>query len=102
LTPPEDDPAETEEDDISTDDVPAPMSLLPAAPTDSPRRTVIKPARFRVTETTDEKPVQAHSNPEIDAEDLGNQPEDIASTPQASVETREDICIVKTAPESEI
>jgi len=57
---------------------------------------------YDVTETTNEKPVQAHSTPEIDAEDLANQPEDTESTPQASVEAREDICIVETAPEIEI
>jgi len=57
---------------------------------------------YDITETTDKTPVQAHSTPEIDAEDLANQPEDIESTPQASVETREDTRTVESAPEIEI
>jgi len=55
-----------------------------------------------VTKTTDEKPGQARSIPEINTEYLANQPEDTESTRQATVETREDICIVATAPEIEI
>jgi len=107
LTPPDDDPAKTdpaktEEDETFTTDVPAPMSPLPAAPTDRPSRTVIKPTRFRVTETTDDLPGQARLTPEINTEYLANQPEDTESTPQGSVETREEICIVATAPEIEI
>jgi len=52
-----------------------------------------------VTETTDEKPAQAHSTPEIDAEDLANQPEEIQSTPQVAIYTRKDTSTVKAVPD---
>jgi len=82
LTPPADDEAETEEDEISNTDEPAPMSPLPDAPTDRPRRTVIKPARFRATESTDETPGQAPTTIPIDAEDLANEPDETEPLPQ--------------------
>jgi len=60
FTLPDDDPAENEEEETSTTDVLDTMSPLPAAATNRPRRTVVKPARFRITEHTDDMPAQAH------------------------------------------
>jgi len=67
------------------------MSPPPAAANNRPRRTVVKPAQFRVAvENTEDKPTQAHATAPIDAEDLANEPEIISSTPQAATETSED------------
>jgi len=57
---------------------------------------------YDATETTDGKLGQARSTPEINTEYLANQPKETESTPQASVETREDTRIVEAAPEIDI
>jgi len=54
------------------------------------------------TETPDDKPIQAHSNPTIATGDLASEPEKTASTPQASIETREDTRSVEAVKDIEI
>jgi len=99
--PPDDDPAETEEDEISAADVSAPASPPPAATTDRPRRTVVKPARFCVVETTNDRPGQVHSTYETYRAGLATQPNSTVQAckpdakareiqPQAAIETRDD------------
>jgi len=58
-------------------------------------------ADYDVTETADDMPGQAHSTPAIDAGDLVNEPEEIESTPQVTIDTREDTRTVEAIPEIE-
>jgi len=98
LTSPGDDPAEIEEEETLNTDVPDAMSPPPAAATNRPRRTVVKPARFRVTgETMEDMPGQAHSTLTIDAGDLANEPNAIDSAPQAAIDTCEDSIVIEAA-----
>jgi len=97
LTLPDDNPSDTEEDEIPTTDVHVTTSPTPDAPTDRPRGTILKPARFRVTGKTDDMPGKAHSTLTIDAGDLANEPNAIDSAPRAAIDTREDNIVIEAA-----
>jgi len=108
LVPPDDDLAEAKEDETSTADVSAPTSPLPAATTDRPRRTVVKPARFHVLETTDDRPVQVRSTYKTYKAGLATQPDSTVRAceldakkiqPQTAIETSCDTPEVLLAPE---
>jgi len=99
MTPPDDGPVEGEEDEDSIADGSDTMSPLPAATINRPRRTVVKPARFRTVEVIEEMPGQAHATLSVDAKDLANEPEEIRPVQLAAIDTCEDNIVVEAVPE---